>query len=201
MTEIPKAAKTALLKIHQELLAAFADNYHMIDASQYAPWGEVVLNASLMLDRAYRVPSTTDAVGVTVSEVEPVAWRGTAIPMECPLPPVGANGAPNAYEIDPGAGSAMDRVQREWPAPSVIENLRLRDGRITPLYASPTTSPHAPEGVRDDVLATKLDQWIDDHRKAVFDGAGELHSEEMQSAKLWLDNFAAAIRALKGNRT
>lgn len=72
---------------------------------------------------------------------------------------------------------------------------------VKPFFASPTTSPQAPEGVRDDVLATKLDQWIADHRKAVFDGAGELHSEEIRFAKLWLDNFAAAIRALKGNRT
>lgn len=83
-----------------------------------------------------------------------VTWRGTGIPVECPYPPVGRWGAPWGYNIDPGAGSAADRLQRDWPRSYQIEDLHERDGSVTPLY------PLRPQALkREEVRALVLDQW------------------------------------------
>ncbi len=54
-------AKTALLKIHQKLLAVDASEHRMLDASEFNGWGDAVLSAALMLDRAGRALQPTDA--------------------------------------------------------------------------------------------------------------------------------------------
>lgn len=82
------------------------------------------------------------------SDPAPVRWRGEEIPYICPLPSLGRAGAPYAYNIDPGAGSAMDRLQRDWPHRAQVNDLRRRDGRVTPLYpATPDPLPVSREAV------------------------------------------------------
>lgn len=65
-----------------------------------------------------------------------LVFRGRFIPDTCPFPSVGRIGAPYAYNIDPGAGSGMDRLQRDWPDARQLDDLRRRDGSITPLFPS-----------------------------------------------------------------
>ncbi len=75
-------------------------------------------------------PAVQPAAGME----EIARWRGENIPYDCPYPSVGVRGAPYGYNVDPGAGSAMDRLQRNWPDRAQIIDLRARDGEITPLF-------------------------------------------------------------------
>lgn len=92
-------------------------------------WMRAALEAAL----PHLVPDTTGAA----------AWHGKDIPVACPLPEYGAIGAPLGYSIDPGAGSAGDRLMKEWPNDTGIHSLRERDGCITALW--PKAADHSPQ--------------------------------------------------------
>ena len=61
-------------------------------------------------------------------------YSGREIPFNCPFDEYGAEGAPLAYDIDPGVGSGRDRLVRDWPHEGMVEELRQRGGSITPLW-------------------------------------------------------------------
>lgn len=58
-------------------------------------------------------------------------------PLSSPFGETGRVGSPDAYLIDPGAGSGSDRVTRFWPS-AQLDDIHARGGSITPLYASAT---------------------------------------------------------------
>jgi hypothetical protein len=61
-------------------------------------------------------------------------------PAASPFGDIGRAGSPDAYLIDPGAGSGSDHVTRYWPAPNVQADIHRRGGSITPLYARMTST-------------------------------------------------------------
>lgn len=56
---------------------------------------------------------------------------------------IGRMGSPLAYLIDPGSGSASDLVTRFWPQRETLDDIHLRGGEITPLYARHPAKPVA----------------------------------------------------------
>jgi hypothetical protein len=153
-------------------------------------WGD---DASAEVGRILRshlnASSTTDAVGVPVSEVEPVARKTFVIP----------DGFEAVLDHNGRATGEVRPVVAAWlwqeidgphnlrfaTTDALIADKAKSEGRrVIPLYASPTTSPQAPKGVRDDVLeeAAQIALAID---------SGRGNEKEI----------ARAIRALKGNRT
>lgn len=72
------------------------------------------------------------------------SYVGRQIPFNCPFDSYGSEGAPLAYDIDPGVASGRDRLVREWPNEGIIDDLRQRGGSITPLWplnATPVVRP------------------------------------------------------------
>jgi len=140
-----------------------------------------------------------------------VRWRGDGIPYTCPYPSIGVRGSPYGYNIDPGAGSGMDRLQRNWPDRAQVRDMRERDGEITPLfpsYALATREEAPAEAGRD--------PYDVEHGLAGVEGFGASYSREkgkwllysMPGAKPFgsVDGFDRAaidfvIDALRSHRT
>jgi hypothetical protein len=78
-------AKTALLRIHQELCAAEADDYRMIDVSQYSGWGTDILQAALHLDRALRAASPAPKIAPATEGLVTVPREPTEAMIEAGL--------------------------------------------------------------------------------------------------------------------
>jgi hypothetical protein len=68
--EINDGSIKELLTLHTELLAAKADNYQMIDGSQYDTWPDIILRAATALDRASRALSLHHGKGATHRHVK-----------------------------------------------------------------------------------------------------------------------------------
>jgi hypothetical protein len=62
-------------------------------------------------------------------------------PDKSPYGEVGRVGSPDAYLIDPGAGSGSDRTTRFWPMRDQLDDIYRRGGSITPLYARAIPTP------------------------------------------------------------
>ena len=121
----------------------------MVELNKYdnQRWEGVPEALKARLEKIDAVIARAESQPALPEGVEAVAWRGEEIPYLCPLPALGRAGAPYAYNIDPGAGSAMDRLQRDWPDRAQVNDLRRRDGRVTPLYATPLPTGRDPVAV------------------------------------------------------
>lgn len=117
----PNALEAALTD--REGIAAMAAAYP--DAVADLTWAEI----DEVLASLSQNPGTSNTG-------EAVVWRGHEIPIRCPYPEYGRAGAPIAYDIDPGQGSATNRLVRDWPHEEYIDHLRISDGEITPLFAA-----------------------------------------------------------------
>ena len=122
----------------REMIDAAFDAFEIDDPKQYET-GTDARNA------IYRAMLAARPAATPGGEREAIArWRGKDIPYDCPFPSVGVSGAPYGYNVDPGAGSAMDRLQRQWPDRAQVRDLRERDGEITPLFPLAALSRPAP---------------------------------------------------------
>lgn len=125
--------------------------------------------------------------------IKPRTMKGP-FPDRSPWGDIGCSGSPLAYLIDPGAGSASDRVQRNWPDHHHLEDISRRGGDITPLYPAvdeyhypigdfstgrtPSDKPNIPR-TRAEIIGYK-------HR-VPFGGVSVWSSHDKASVPIWED--------------
>lgn len=119
--------------------------------------------------------------------IKPRTMKGP-FPVKSPYGEIGRSGSPLAYLIDPGAGSASDHVQRQWPTVRNLEDITRRGGDITPLYAAVDDySPMFGEAItgrtpadRPNIPRTRA--AITGYKKRPWDGSG-----------VWASNDTAGV--------
>ena len=140
---------------------------------------------------AYRAALSQNP-GTSNTSGEAVVWRGHEIPIRCPYPEYGRAGAPIAYDIDPGQGSATNRLVRDWPHEEYIDHLRISDGEITPLFAA--LEPRASDRARTIEECAKVADGVRQRLEAGRNGKPLSQIDEHTAGTG--DRIAAAIRKL-----